>query len=142
MCERAHVDHVARFVSSPPSANRRLRPIDLLESLRQHVRQNRSKFVDLRLGLIPRNVRHDHNSCPGYINRGPDGSLELLFSKDFLLRLCGGDAQMRRLKKELDKRDFLISESNRGVTRRYIREGRREDRLYVTAVREKAFKDS
>jgi hypothetical protein len=60
VCERAHVDHVARFVSSAPSVNRRLRPVDPLESLRQHVRQNRSKFADLRKGLIARNAGHDH----------------------------------------------------------------------------------
>jgi putative DNA primase/helicase len=35
VCERAHVDHVARFISSAPSVNRRLRPVDPLESLCQ-----------------------------------------------------------------------------------------------------------
>jgi hypothetical protein len=80
-CEQAHVDHVARFVSAAASVNRRLRPVDPLESLRQHVRQDRSKFADLRKGLIPRNAGHDHDACPGYINRGPGGSVELLFSR-------------------------------------------------------------
>jgi|ERR1700733_94958 len=141
-CEEAHVEHVARFVSSAPSVNRRLRPVGLLESLRQHVRQNRSKFADLRKGLIVRNAGHDHDSCPGYVNRGPDRSVELLFSNGCLRRLCGGDTGVRRLKDELDKRGWLISESNRGVTRRSIwKDGGREDRRYVTAVREKAFED-
>ena len=49
---------------------------------------------------------------------------------------------MRRLKDGLDKCGWLISESKRGVTRRPIwKDGGREDRRYVTAVREKAFED-
>jgi hypothetical protein len=84
-CEEAHVDHVGRFVSAAPSVNRPLRPVDPLESLRQHVRQNRSKFTDLRKGLIARNAAHDHDSCPGYINRGLSGTVELLFSNGCLL---------------------------------------------------------
>jgi hypothetical protein len=49
---------------------------------------------------------------------------------------------VRRLKDELNKRGWLISESNRSVTRRPIwKDGGREDRRYVTAVREKAFED-
>ena len=141
-CEQAHVDYVARFVSSAPSMNRRLRPVDPLESLRQHVRQNRAKFSDLRKGLIPRNAGHDHDACPGYINRGPGGSVELLFSNDCLLRLCGSVTGVRRLKVELNKRGWLIKESKRGVTRRPIwKDGGRGDRVYVTAVSEKAFED-
>jgi putative DNA primase/helicase len=141
-CEQAHVDHVARFVSAAPSVNRRLRPVDPLESLRQHVRQNRSKFADLRKGLIARNAGHDHDSCPGYIYRGPGGSVELLFSNDCLLQLCGGFSRVKKLKDELNKHGWLISESNRGVTRRPIwKDAGREDRRYVTAVREKAFED-
>ena len=141
-CEQAHVDHVARFVSSAPFATRPLRPVDPLDSLRQHVRQNRSKFADLREGLIPRNTGHDHDSCPGYINRGPGGSVELLFSNDCLLQLCGSVTGVRRLKDELNKRGWLISESNRGVTRRPIwKDAGREGRLYMTAVSEKAFEN-
>ena len=142
-CEQAHVDHVASFVSSALSATRPSRPFDPLESLREHVRQNRSKFVDLRNGLIARSVGHNHDSCPGYINRGPGGSVELLFSSDCLLQLSGGFSQVKKLKDELDKRGWLIKESNRGVTRRPIWEGGgRDDRVYVTAVREKAFEPS
>jgi hypothetical protein len=141
-CEQAHVDHVARFVSSAPFSTRPLRPVDPLDSLRQHVRQNRSKFADLREGLIPRNTGHDHDSCPGYINRGPGGSVELLFSNDCLLQLCGSVTGVRRLKDELDKRGWLINEANRGVTRRPIwKDADREGRLYVTAVSEKAFEN-
>jgi hypothetical protein len=141
-CEQAHVDHVARFVSSAPFATRPLRPVDPLDSLRQHVRQNRSKFADLRKGLIARNTDHDHDSCPGYINRGPGGSVELLFSNDCLLQLCGSVTGVRRLKDGLDKCGWLISESNRDVTRRSIwKDGGREDRRYVTAVSEKAFEN-
>jgi hypothetical protein len=139
-CEEAHIDHVARFLSAAPSVNRRLRPVDPLESLRQHVRRDRSKFADLRKGLIPRNA--DHDSCPGYVNRGPDGSVELLFSNGCLRRLCGGDTGVRRLKDELDKRGWLINEANRGVTRRSIwKDAGREGRIYVTAVSEKAFEN-
>jgi hypothetical protein len=142
VCERAHVDHVARFVSSAPFATRPPRPVAPLERLRQHVRQNRATFTDLRKGLIARNARHDHDSCPGYINQGPGGSVELLFSNDCLLQLCGSVTGVRRLKDELNKRGWLISESKRGVTRRPIwQDGGREDRRYVTAVREKAFED-
>jgi Domain of unknown function (DUF927) len=119
-CEQAHVDHVARFVSSAPFATRPLRPVAPLESLRQHVRQNRSNFVDLSKGLIARSTGHHHNSCPGYINRGPGGSVELLFSNDCLLQLCGGFSQVKKLKDELDKAGWLIKESKRGVTRRPI----------------------
>jgi uncharacterized protein DUF927 len=141
-CEQAHVDHVARFVSSAPSVNRRLRPVGPLESLRQYVRQNRCKFADLRKGLIERSAGHDHHACPGYVNRGPDGSVELLFSNCCLRRLCGGVTGVRRLKDELNKRGWMISESNRGVTRRPIwKDGGREDRRYVTAVSEKAFEN-
>jgi uncharacterized protein (DUF927 family) len=142
VCDRAHVDHVARFVSSAPSVNRRLRPVDPLESLRQHVRQNRSKFADLGKGLIARNAGHDHHACPGYINRGPSGSVELLFSNDCLRQLCGGDTRVRQLKDELNKRGWLISEAKRGVTRRPIwKDAGREGRLYVTVVSEKAFEN-
>jgi putative DNA primase/helicase len=142
-CEQAHVDHVARFVSSAPFATRPRRPVDPLESLRQHVRQNRSNFVDLSKGLIARSTGHNHNSCPGYINRGPGGSVELLFSNDCLLQLCGGFSQVKKLKDELDKAGWLIKDSKRGVTRRPIwGDGGREDRVYVTAVREKAFEAS
>jgi hypothetical protein len=110
--------------------------------LRQHVLQNRSNFVDLRKGLIARNTGHNHNSCPGYINRGPGGSVELLFSNDCLLQFCGGFSQVKKLKDELDKRGWLISEFNRGVTRRSIwKDGGRKGRLYVTAVSEKAFEN-
>jgi hypothetical protein len=142
-CEQAHVDHVARFVSSAPFATRPLRPVAPLESLRQHVRQNRSKFTDLRKGLIARNAGHDHNACPGYINRGPSGSVEHLFSDDCLRQLCGSVTGVRQLKDELNKRGWLISDAKRGVTRRPIwQDGGREDRRSVTAVREKAFEDS
>jgi hypothetical protein len=142
-CERAHVDHVARFVLSASSVNRRPRPVDPLDSLRQHVLQNRSKFVDLRKGLVVRGAGHEHDSCPGYINRGPGGSVELLFSNDCLLQLCGGFSQVKKLKDELDKAGWLIKDSKRGVTRRPIwGDGGREDRVYVTAVREKAFEAS
>jgi Domain of unknown function (DUF927) len=142
VCERAHVDHVARFVSSAPSATRPPRLVDPLESLRQHVRQNRSKFADLRKGLIARNAGHDHHACSGYINRGPSGSVELLFSNDCLRQLCGGDTGVRRLKDELDKRGWLINEAKKGVTRRPIwKDAGREGRLYVTAVSEKAFEN-
>jgi hypothetical protein len=114
-----------------------------LESLRQHVLQNRSKFVDLRKGLVVRSAGHKHDSCPGYINRGPGGSVELLFSNDCLLQLCGGFSQVKKLKDELDKAGRLIKESKRGVTRRQIcGGGRREDRVYVTAAREKVFEAS
>jgi hypothetical protein len=141
-CERAHVDHVARFVSSAPSVNRRLRPVDPLDSLRQHVLKNRPKFVDLRNGLVVRSTGHNHDSCPGYVNLGPDGSVELLFSDAFLRQLCGGVSQVKQLKDELDKRGWLIREANRGVTRRPIwKDGGRGSRLYVTAVRTKAFED-
>jgi Domain of unknown function (DUF927) len=141
-CEQAHVDHVARFVSSAPFATRPLRPVAPLESLRQHVRQNRSKFTDLRKGLIARNAGHDHNACPGYINRGPSGSVEHLFSDDCLRQLCGSVTGVRQLKDELNKRGWLISDAKRGVTRRPIwQDGGREDRRSVTAVREKAFED-
>jgi hypothetical protein len=119
-----------------------LRPVDPLESLREHVRQNRPKFPDLRKGLIARNAGQDHDSCPGYVNHGPDGSVELLFSNAILLQLCGGFSRVKQLKVELDKRGWLINESNRGVTRGPIwKDGGRGDRRYVTAVREKAFKD-
>jgi hypothetical protein len=106
------------------------------------VQQNRSKFADLRKGLIARNVGHDHDACAGYINRGPGGSVELLFSNDCLRQLCDSVTGVRRLKDELDKRGWLINEANRGVTRRPIwKDAGREGRLYVTAVSEKAFEN-
>jgi hypothetical protein len=141
-CEQAHVDHVASFVSSALFATRPRRPVAPLESLRQHVRQNRSNFADLRKGLIARNAGHDHHACPGYINRGPGGSVELLFSNDCLRQLCGSLTGVRQLKDELNKRGWLISEAKRGVTRRPIwKDAGREGRLYVTAVSEKAFEN-
>jgi hypothetical protein len=63
-------------------------------------------------------------------------------STNCLLQLCGGFSRVKQLKDELDKRGWLINESKRGVTRRPIwKGGGRGDRLYVTAVREKAFED-
>jgi putative DNA primase/helicase len=138
-CERAHVDHVARFLS-PVSPTRQQRPLHLLERLRQHVAQNRSTFVDLRKGLIPRNTSHKHESCPGYFNQRPDGSVELLFSNAILNQLCGGFSGVKRLKSQLSKSGHLISDSNRGVTRRLI--WKNGDRVSVTAVHERAFENS
>src|SRR5271166_450618 len=114
-CERAHVDHVAQFIPAEVAAPARpaRAVVDPLERLRAHYRQNVSKFVDLRKGLIDPNSGHCHNSCVGYVNRGSDGSTELLFTNDFLLKLCGGFAEVQRLKRELEARGWLMRDSNR-----------------------------
>jgi hypothetical protein len=142
-CERAHADHVAQFIA--PTSTTAARParavVNLLERLRAHYRQNRSNFVDLRDGLLDQSSDHDHESCLGYINRGSDGSTELLFSNDFLLRLCGGFAQVQRLKRQLEGSGWLIRDSNRRVTRRNIWKGGRKNRVHVTAVRGEAFRE-
>lgn len=140
-CERAHVDHVAQFVRAPSRA-RRPAPavVDPLERLRRYVRQNQSKFVDLRDGLLDRRSGHDHDSCPGYVNRGSDGSVEMLFSNSLLLRLCGGHIELRRLKEELEESGRLIRDSHRRVARRSIWKGP-NGRVHVTAVRTAMFED-
>jgi putative DNA primase/helicase len=118
VCERAHVDHIAQFLPSSVSAPRKSISVDPLERLRQYVLQNRSEFVDLRKGLIAKNTGHNHEACLGYVNKGPGGLAELLFPKDVLVQLCGGVGEVNRLKDQLRKRGDLISESQRGVTRR------------------------
>lgn len=143
-CEQAHVDHVAQFIpgisAAPARAARAV--VNPLERLRAHYRRNLSKFIDLRRGLIDPRSGHDHNASLGYINRGSDGSTELLFTNTVLLRQCGGHPQVQRLKKELEARGWLIRDSNRPLTRRNIwKGGGRGDRVLVTAVREKAFGD-
>jgi putative DNA primase/helicase len=138
-CERVHVDHVAPFLPQA-SSPRQARPLNPLERLRQHVTQNRSKFVDLRRGPIERSTGHKHDSCPGYVNQRRDGTVEILFPSPVLSQLCGGFSGVKRLKNELDRNGHLISDSERGVTRRFI--WRTGDRVSVTAVRETAFEDS
>jgi Domain of unknown function (DUF927) len=143
-CERAHVDHVAQFtpVSSAAPARPTRAVVDPLERLRAHYRQNRSNFVDLRDGLLDQSSDHDHDSCAGYVNRGSDGSTELLFTNAVLLRLCGGFAQVQRLKRELEDSGWLIRDSNRPLRRRNIwKGGGRGNRVLVTTVREEAFGD-
>ena len=139
-CEQAHVDHVAQFiprdhtvVSARPRA-----VVDPIECLRAHYQQNYPKFVDLRDGLLDRRSGHDPDECPGYINRSPDGSVEILFTHSQLLQLCRGTIQVRRLKRKLEDHGWLIRDTNRPVTRRRIWKGKDEKRVQVTAVREEA----
>ena len=100
-CQRAHVDHVAQFIPTTSAAPARAARavVNPLERLRAHYRQNVSKFVDLRSGLVDPSSGHDHNACLGYVNRGSDGSTELLFTNAVLLQLCGGFAEVQRLKR-------------------------------------------
>jgi hypothetical protein len=129
-CERAHVGHVAPFIPATSASPVRPAPpvIDPLERLRSHVRQNRSNFVDLRRGLVDPNGGHD-------------GSTELLFSNEFLLRLCRGFNHVQRLKDQLERSGWLIRDSNRPVTRRSIWKAGANRRMHVIAVREQAFSD-
>ena len=91
-CEQAHVDHVAQFIPRDHTVGS-ARPravVEPLERLRGHYQQNSPKFVDLRDGLLDRRSGHDPDECPGYINRSPDASVEILFTHSQLLQLCGG----------------------------------------------------
>ena len=140
-CQRAHVDHVAQFVPATSATAERLARavVDPLERLRAHYRRNLSNFVDLRNGLVDPGGGRCHNSCVGYVNRGSDGSTELLFTNAVLLQLCGGFAEVQLLKRGLEDRGWLIRDSRRPSTRRNIWKGGPKNRVLVTAVREGAF---
>src|SRR5690349_2722088 len=73
-CTRDHVALIAREQAA--AAQQLAAPFELL---RQHVRQHRSEFMDLRAGSIENNFQHNHRTCPGYINQHKDNGLEYLF---------------------------------------------------------------
>ncbi len=56
-----------------------------LDALRRHVWRRRLDFVDLQRGLVD-DRQHDHETCPGYVHRHADGTLELLFLEPVLRR--------------------------------------------------------
>lgn len=138
-CEQAHVDHVAQFVSAvEPMATRPVRVIvDPLARLRAHVRDRRSKLVDLREGLLDPAGGRNHQACEGYINRGSDGRDEYLFSEPKFVEISGGGSASRALKRQLEEAGWLARDGRRPCTRRTIwTNGARE---IVIAVRAAAF---
>jgi hypothetical protein len=136
-CETAHVDLVMGVTSDVPRRGSAVTPID---ALRRHVEENRASFIDLRKGLVNSASGHEHQSCPGYINRHHRDTLELLFSEDVLLGVCGADqGRLDELKRSLDRDGITRRAPNRYVVRRSIYSGARDCREYVLAVRADAF---
>jgi hypothetical protein len=132
-CQQAHIDLVAgtKPSSQPQSES------DPMELLTAHVRQHRREFVDLRKGLVARLVNHKHSSCVGYVNKAPDGSNEVLFSKRKLFEICGSPAAWLQLKQDLRSGGMLLEDKRRPSTRRTIwQNGKREQ---VIAIRARAF---
>jgi hypothetical protein len=135
-CELAHVELV-EGVLSPAVA--RTRADDPLERLEAHVRDRSGSFVDLRDGLVGPGEDHDHASCDGYVNEGPDGSLEYLFSEAKLREVCGSKAGALRVKGQLDADGWLVRDNARPSTRRMIWAGGENRREQVLAIRAEFF---
>jgi len=133
-CEEAHVESVEETASS---AGAQARADDPLERLEAHVRDRGGSFVDLRDGLIGPDEDHDHDTCDGYVNEGPDGTLEYLFSEAKLREVCGGKAGALRVKAQLA--DWLARDGARPSTRRTIWATGANRREQVLAVRAEAF---
>jgi hypothetical protein len=135
-CELAHVGLVEGALS--PTVVQ-ARTSDPLERLQAHVRDRRGSFIDLREGLVRPGEGHDHDACDGYINEGPDGTLEYLFSEAKLREVCGGKAGALRAKAQLDADGWLVRDNARPSTRRMIWAEGENRREQVLAVRAEAF---
>ena len=135
-CELAHVELVGEALSSTVA---QARADDPLERLEAHVRDCRGSFVDLRDGLIQPDEDYDHDTCDGYVNEGPDGTLEYLFSEAKLREVCGGKAGALRAKAQLDAAGWLVRDGARPSTRRTIWAEGKNKREQVIAVRAEAF---
>jgi hypothetical protein len=130
-CEAAHVESIEGTASSAAAQARADDPLELLET---HVRDRGGSFVDLRDGFIEPGGDHDHDTCDGYVNEGPDGPLEYLFSEAKLREVCGGKAGALRVKAQLA--EWLVRDTARPSTRRTIwaeGESRREQVIAVRA---------
>ena len=103
------------------------------------MRDCRGSFVDLRDGLIGPDEDHDHDSCDGYVNERPDGTLEFLFSEAKLREVCGGKAGALRTKAQLDAAGWLARDGARPSTRRTIWATGANRREQVLAIRAEAF---
>ena len=90
-------DEILNLQSATHSAH----PLNTRALLNEHVRKHGGEFVDLRRRLLSITQNHDHRTCVGYINRGPDGSDELLFSNAKLLEICGSRGALQQLKRQL-----------------------------------------
>ena len=133
-CERAHVELVAH---ASPSRTPSAHPLNARALLNEHVRKHGGEFVDLRRRLLSITQNHDHRTCVGYINRGPDGSDELLFSNAKLLEICGSRGALRQLKRQLKAEGALLDGDLRPSVRRTI--WANGDREQVIAIRARAF---
>jgi hypothetical protein len=109
-CEEDHV----RLVDDEMGGGFLQQPSDI-EILRDYIRENQHRFVDLNKDTLA--VGHDHNSCPGYIGEH-NGRSEYLFS-DAKLREIFGRRNILEVKKELHRRN-LISSSSAGEEIRYV----------------------
>jgi putative DNA primase/helicase len=114
-CELAHVSSVEESVSSGAA---QVWEDDPLERLKAHVGDRGGSFVDLQNGLIGPDEDHDHNTCDGYVNERPDGTLEFLFSEAKVQEVCGGKAGALQAKAQLA--DWLVRDGARPSTRRTI----------------------
>ena len=103
-----------------------------------HKRDRGGSFVDLRDGLVGPDEHHDHDSCDGYVNEGPEG-LEYLFSEAKLREVCGGKAGALRAKARLDAAGWLVRDGARPSTRRTIWASGVNRREQVIAIRAEAF---
>jgi putative DNA primase/helicase len=133
-CEAAHVESVEEALSSTAA---QARADDPLERLEAHVHDSGGSFVDLRDGLIGPDEDHDHDTCDGYVNEGPEGTLEYLFSEAKLREVCGGKAGALRVKARLA--DWLVRDGARPSTRRTIWATGASRREQVIAIRAEAF---
>jgi integrase/recombinase XerD len=75
----------------------------------------------------------------GYINEGPDGALELLFSNAKLQGICGGASQALGVKQRLNAAGSLRGDASRPCTRRTIWARGKRRREHVIAIRADAF---
>jgi hypothetical protein len=112
-------------------------PLNARALLNEHVRDHRSEFFDLRRRLVRITQNHNHRTCVGYINSGPGGSDELLFSNEKLLEICGSRGALQQLKRQLKAEGALLDGDLRPSVKRTI--WANGDREQVIAIRARAF---
>ncbi len=109
-------------------------PVKPLDLLRNYVRDDLYRFVDIRPGSEALDEHHDHSRCPGYISEH-DGTGEYFFSDAMWRQIIGGDANAARAKTELRRSGMLNDTAGRPSTRRVITVGGKRLRVQGIAVK-------
>jgi hypothetical protein len=133
--------HVALGVTEAAASWCPMAPVKPLDLLRNYVRDDRHRFVDIRPGRGALDERHDHTRCPGYISEH-DGTGEYFFSDAMWRQILGGDANAAKAKSDLRQSDMLNDTAGRPSTRRVIDVGENKLRVQGIAVKADFFGES